>query len=210
MTMHFDPKAMIERPDGSIIPFEKLEPAKQVEHELVTMLGKEAELISAGLAEFKHRAISELIAARVMMMEDHGVKKGGADGNLTLRSACGTFMVKMSVSKHITFGPELEAARELIFEFLEDELKKGGSEVIHEIVKKVFDISGRGRIDTSGILGLREHRFEDERWERAMKAIEAAICRDSSTTYVNFYRVDPTAKKRSEGETRIPLNLSEV
>lgn len=201
---------LIERPDGSLIPYEKLEPAKQLEHDLVTKFCALAEQKSAELGDFKRQAISEMVAVRVMMLEDYGVKKGGADGNLTLRSACGTLAVKMSVSKHITFGPELEAAKALIFEFMEDELAKGGSEVIHEIVTKVFKLNGKDRIDTGGILGLREHRFEDERWTRAMDAIEAAICRDSSTTYVNFYRVDPRAAQKSDAETRIPLNLSEV
>ncbi len=210
MNMHVDKTEMIERPDGSTIAYDRLEPAKQIEHELVTTLCAEAETRSADMSEFKRRALSEMIAARVMMMEDHGVKKGGTSGNLTLRSVCGRFMVRMTVSKHITFGPELEAAKALIFEFLEDELAKGGSEAIHEIVTKVFRLNGKGRIDTSGILGLREHRFQDVRWEKAMDAIEEAICRDTATTYINFYRVDPHANPKSAGEVRISLNLAEV
>lgn len=210
MNMQPDPKGFIDRPDGSQIAYDRLPPAKQIEHDLVTKLCAEAEIRSADLGEFKRRAMSEMIAARVMMMEDHGVKKGGKDGNLTLRSVCGRFMVKMSVSKHITFGPELEAAKALIFEFLEDELAKGGSEVIHEIVTDVFKLNGKGRIDTGGILGLRDHKFTDARWKRAMEAIETAICRDTATTYINFYRVDPNANPKASGEERISLNLAEV
>lgn len=209
MNMHTDPK-LIERPDGSTIPYDKLEPAKQIEHDLVETLCKEAEFHSAILTKFKTQAISEMIAKRVMMLDDYGVKKGGKDGNLTLRTACGRYMAKMTVSKHVTFGSELEAAKALIFEFMEDELAKGGSEAIHEIVTKVFKLNGKGRIDTGGILGLREHRFEDERWQSAMQAIEDAICRDSSTTYVNFYRVDPNAEPKASGEVRISLNLAEL
>jgi hypothetical protein len=201
---------MIERPDGSMIHYDKLEPAKQIEHDLVTILCQEAAFHNAILTKFKMQAISEMVAKRVMMLEDYGVKKGGKDGNLTLRTACGRFMAKMTVSKHITFGSELEAAKALIFEFMEDELAKGGSEAIHEIVTKVFKLNGKGRIDTGGILGLREHRFEDERWQNAMQAIEDAICRDSSTTYINFYRVDPNAEPKASGEVRISLNLAEL
>lgn len=210
MNKHVDTKGFIERPDGSQIHYDKLEPAKQIEHDLVISLCAEAREKRASLEDFKRRALSEMVAARVMMLRDYGVKKGGKDGNLTMRSVCGRFMVRMSVSKHITFGPELEAAKALIFEFMEDELAKGGSEAIHEIVTKVFKLNGKGRIDTGGILGLREHRFEDPRWERAMEAIEAAICRDSQTTYINFYEVDPAAKVRRDAEVRIPLNMAEV
>ena len=210
MNMQPDPTSFIERPDGSQIAYDRLEPAKQIEHDLVTKLCAEAETRSEDLGEFKRRALSEMIAARVMMMEDHGVKKGGKDGNLTLRSVCGRFMAKMTVSKHITFGPELEAAKALIFEFLEDELAKGGSEAIHDIVTKVFKLNGKGRIDTGRILGLLFRHLADGRWERAMEAIEEAICRDTATTYVNFYRVDPNANPKAAGEDRISLNLAEV
>lgn len=87
---------------------------------------------------------------------------------------------------------------------------KGGSDAIKEIVTKVFKLNGKGRIDTGGILGLREHKFEDERWQNAMQAIEDAICRDSSTTYVNFYTCEPNPLGGAAIETRIPLNLAEV
>lgn len=210
MNAPIDAKGFIERPDGSQIHYDKLEPQKQVEHDVVSSLFERAVLISKELATFKQTAIGEMIAARVMMLHDHGVKKGGNEGNLTLRSACGRMMAKMSVSKHVTFGPELEAAKALIDEFLEAELAKGGSDFIREIVEKVFKVNAKGRIDTGGILGLREHRFDDPIWSNAMLAIDEAICRDSSTTYVNFYRVDPNAKDKGEAETRIALDLAKV
>lgn len=208
--MHVDPKRMIERPDGSTIAYDKLEPAKQLEHDLVERLCAEAERQSHMLSAFKCQAISEMVAARVMMLDDWGVKKGGPDGGLTLRSVCGRHMVKMTVSKHVTFGPELEAAKALIFEVVEDELSKGASKFIHDLATRVFSLNKRGRIDTQGILNLREVECEDERWKRAMDAIDQAILRDSSTTYVNFYRVDPSAEPKASGETRISLNLAEV
>lgn len=210
MNMHVDTAGMIERPDGSTIAYDKLEPAKQLEHDLVTKLCGEAEARNADLALFKRQAISEMVAARVMLLDDWGVKKGGKDGNLTLRSVCGRHMVKMTVSKHVTFGPELEAAKALIFEVVEDELKKGASKFIHDLATRVFSPNKRGRIDTQGILNLREVECDDERWSRAMEAIEQAILRDSSTTYINFYRVDPYANPKAAGEVRISLNLAEV
>ncbi len=201
---------LIERPDGSLIAYEKLEPAKQIEHDLVTKFCGEAETRSTDLADFKRQAVSEMVATRVMMLEDWGVKKGGKDGGLTLRSVCGRHMVKMTVSKHVTFGPEMEAAKALIFEVVEDEKKKSGSDFIAQIADRVFSPNKRGRIDTQGILNLRDVECDDPRWARAMEAIEQAILRDSSTTYINFYRVDPNANPKAAGEVRISLNLAEL
>ncbi len=210
MSAPFEPNGMIERPDGSMIAYDKLDGHKQLEHDFVMRWCEIAIEKSAELAELKRDAISEMIAAKVMLFDEYEVKRGGADGNLTFRSVCGRFAVKMSVSKHVTFGSELEAAKALIFEFMGDELDKGGSEAIHQIVAGVFKLNGRGRIDTNGILSLREYRFDDPRWERAMEAIEAAICKDSATTYINFYRCNPNAAVAAEKEKRILLDLAKV
>lgn len=205
------PTGMIERPDGSQIPYDKLEPAMQLEHDLVLQYCIQAETAQETLSSLKRKAIEGMKAARKRMLDEYSVKKGGADGNMSLRSACGRYMLKLTVSKHVTFGPELEAAKVLIDEFLESEMEKGGSEAIRDIVTKVFKIKAKGRVDTSGILGLREHRFEDPRWERAMKAVEDAIRKDSSTTYVNFYAVDPSKKPGEDGaETRIALDIAKL
>lgn len=205
-----DHKGMIERPDGSQIHYDKLPPQKQIEHDFVTRWCATAWNFNADLTVFKKTVISEMLATRTMMFDDYGVKKGGKEGNLTLRSACGRMMVKLTVSKHITFGPELEAAKALIDEFMEAELAKGGSVFIKEIIEKVFQLNAKGRIDTGGILGLREHEFDNEIWLKAMDAIKTAISRDSSTTYINFYQVDPKEPDKSKAEQRIALDVSKV
>lgn len=204
-----DPQ-MIERPDGSLISYDMLEPVKQLEHDLVTRLCMGAVTRSDDLRTYKMNAISEMVAARVMMLEDWGVKKGGKDGNLTLRSECRQWMVRMTIGKHITFGPEMEAAKELIAEVVADEKKKSGSDFLSQIVDRTFSPNKKGRIDTQGILNLRDVECEDPRWARAMEAIEQSILRDSATTYINFYRVDPRAAIRAAGEVRIPLSMAEV
>lgn len=202
------PGNLIRRPDGSYVDLADLEPRHQLAHELVSDFFPMAEEQSQRLFNLKKNALSEMQAYRRMMLDDYGVSVGGKEGNLTLRTVCGTRMMKLTVSKTVTFGPVLEAAKALIDEFLEREMAKGGSEHIHAIVTKVFRINSKGRVDTSGILGLREHRFADPLWDRAMDAIENAVCRDTSTIYLNFYRVDPT--KNPKLETLLPLDLAKV
>ena len=202
------PENLIRRPDGSYVDLAELEPRKQLAHELVNEFFPKAEDESTRLHQLKKTALGEMQAYRKMMLEDHGVTVGGKEGNLTLRTVCGTRMMKLTVSKTVSFGPELEAAKALIDEFLEAEIAKGGSEHIHAIVTKVFKVNGKGRVDTSGILGLREHRFDEPLWDRAMDAIKDAICRDTATTYLNFYQVDPTTNPKVE--TLVPLDLAKV
>lgn len=199
---------LIRRPDGSYVDITEVEPRHALAHDLVTNLFPRAVESNARLAELKKLALAEMRGYREMMLADHGVTVGGKEGNLTLRSLCGKLMVKMTVSKHVSFGPELEAAKALIDEFMEQEIAKGGSHFLHEIIQKVFKVNSKGRVDTSGILGLREHRFDDPLWHKAMDAIEEAICRDTSAIYVNFYNVDPEVSPRAE--TLLPLDFAKV
>lgn len=210
MSTDLDHKGLIERPDGSTIHYDKLPPHKQIEHDVVTSLCPQAWKFNADLTAFKKLALSEMYAAKKMMFDGASIKKGGDGGNLTLRSACGRMMVRVTVSKHTNFGPELETAKALIFEFMEEELAKGGSDFIRKIVEKVFQLNAKNRVDTGGILGLREHNFDDPRWLKAMDAISEAITRDTSTTYISFYQVDPHEPDKGKAEQRIPLDLAKV
>lgn len=202
------PEGLIKRPDGSFIMLSDLAPRHQLAHELVITFFDRATQQSEYLTHLKKAILAEMRGYRSMMLSDCGVTVGGKEGNMTLRSVCGTKMIKMTVSKTVTFGPELEGAKALIDEYLEQEMAKGGSDAIHQIVTKVFKVNSKGRLDTSGILGLREHRFDDPLWMRAMDALEEAICRDTAATYVNFYRVDVSSNARVE--TLVPLDLAKV
>lgn len=210
MNIEVDASELIHRPDGSAIHPNKLEPAKLFEHELVMHLCHDAEVMQRRLRQLKRLAVQEMQEARQTLLDAYEVKKGGKGGNLSLRSQCGRYMVRLSISKHVTFGPELEAAKALIGEVVQDELAKGASTFIANIVARVFSLNKAGRIDTQGVLNLRNVVCDDPRWARAMEAIEKAILRDSETTYINFYTVDPKAEPKSSGEKRISLNLAEL
>ncbi|RWR26822.1 DUF3164 family protein [Sinirhodobacter populi] len=199
------PDNFVCRPDGSYVDINKLEPRKQLAHGLVAQLFPQAEEQSARLADLKRLALREMLAYRQMMLDDYEVQIGGPGGGFQLRSVCGTMMIKLEVAKQTTFGPEIEAAKALIDQFLETKLE-GSSVEIKAIIEKVFKVNRKGRLDTYGILGLQEHKFDDPLWQRAMKAIEDAIIRDNATTYIRFYRVDPERK----AETLVPLDLAKV
>ncbi|MCV6583990.1 MAG: DUF3164 family protein [Marinibacterium sp.] len=202
------PEDLIRRPDGSYVDLEDVEPRHALAHELVTTLFPMATAAHDQLTRLKRLALDEMSGYREMMLADHGVTVGGKEGNLTLRSLCGRFMIKMTVSKYVTFGPELEAATALIDQFLEQELTKGGSAPIHQIIEREIKVNQKGRLNTAGILGLRQYRFKDPLWNKAMDAIEKAIIRDSSAIYVNFYNVDVSVTPRVE--TLLPLDFAKV
>lgn len=199
------PASFVRRPDGSFVDIATLEPRKQLAHELVTKLFPMAVAESEHLMELKRLALNEMLAYREMMFTDYGAKVGGEGGTMSLRSVCGTMMVKLEVARQTSFSEEIGAVKALIDQFLETKLE-GSAEEIKEIIAKVFKVNRKGRLDTYGILGLREHKFEDPLWKQAMRGIEDAIIKDAATTYVRFYRVDPDRKT----ENMVPLDLAKV
>lgn len=196
---------LIKRPDGSYIDYKDVEPRQQLGHDLVSRFFPEAEALSDNLKALKKSVLSEMHAYRWVMMEDYGLQVGRPEGGFSLKTIDGLRKIEMSVSKHISFGPEIEAAKELLMQFLADELE-GSSNVIQEIFNKAFKLSSTGRLDTGGILGLKTHRFDHPLWNRAMDAIDDALVADSSTVYVRFYNVDPENKQ----ESLLPLDIAKV
>lgn len=199
------PENLIRRPDGSYVDLQTLEPRQKLAHELAQASFARAEEKSAELAEFKAHMLIEMRAFRDLLLQEYNIDVTGSEGGFSIKTVDGKCRVEMSIAKHTSFGPELMAAKALIDDFLKEELE-GASEVITAIVTDAFRLNAKGRLNTDGILGLRKHKWNNPLWLQAMQAIDDAICRDSSTTYIRFYRINPEAKT----ETLVPLDLAKV
>lgn len=199
------PDDLVRRPDGSYISLSEMKPRDQLGHELTLKMFPLALAQRDALAELKALVLKEMRALRDMMRIDHGLDITGKEGGFSVRSACGSMVIRVEISKSVAFGPEIEDAKELIDEFLNSKLD-GSSEEIRAIVGDVFKLNKKGRLDTAGILGLKKHPFEDPLWERAMAVIDEALISDASTTYLRFYQVDTERKT----EQMVALDLAKV
>ena len=185
---------------GALIPVESIKPEHQVEDELVKSLVAEAEAINRRLAEFKARAFDDVQTFRDMVAEKYGVHRGGKKGNITLTTFNGAYQIVVAVSDHITFGPELEAAKALIDECIRHWSKNADVE-FQVLVEDAFQVDKQGKISTSRVLGLRRHNIENPVWLRAMEAISDAVRVTGTKTYVRVY------KRHPEREDREPVSL---
>jgi len=133
-------------------------------------------------------------------MEKYEAKVGGQKGNITMSSYDGKRAVKISVQEHIHFGPELEAAKALIDDCIE-EWSEGGNQNIRALVEHAFQVNKEGAIDTGRVLGLRGVNMKDKEgnvdpvWARAMDAIADAVKVKSTASYVRFYEENPNTGK---------------
>lgn len=196
---------------GRAVPDSMVTAADRMKDELSNRLAAEAEAMQASIVAFKNRALDEMAAAKALLFEQYGVKVGGPKGGFSIRSYDGRTSAEISVADRVVFGPELQAAKALIDECIED-WAGGANDNIRTLVEDAFQVAKAGRIDTKRILGLRKLKMKDRdghpdaRWERAMDAITDALIVDQTATYVRFYRRNP----RTNGMDQIVLDFSSM
>lgn len=98
----------------------------------------------------------------------------------------GTMKVQVQVADFIDFGPQLQVAKGLIDECL-NEWSADSRPEIRALVTRTFNTDQEGKINRSEIFRLLRLDIEDERWNRAMDAVRDAMRVTGSKTYVRFY-----------------------
>jgi hypothetical protein len=199
------PEGYMKDGQGNLVPEAKVKPEHKLEDELVLRLAEGARSINAILAAFRSTALGEVGALRDLIAEKYGATKGGAKGNVTLRSYDGSVELQVAIGDNLAFGPELQAAKALI-DGCVARWSEGANDNIRALVNHAFQVNKAGRIDTSRVLGLRRLEIDDADWKAAMDAISDAVRVVSSKTYLRFYAIDPDTGAR----TPIPLDLAAV
>lgn len=174
---------------GNLVPVELVAPATQIEDETVRKIIGYAMALSEQVARFKGHVFEDLGALEALLAQEYGVSKGGAKGNKTFMSHDGLFKVQVQVADHIDFGPQLQIAKELIDECLNEWAADSGPE-IRAIVTRAFNTDKAGQINKAEIFMLLRLEIEDARWLQAMRAIRDAMRVVGSKTYIRCYQRD--------------------
>nr|WP_321527010.1 DUF3164 family protein [uncultured Cohaesibacter sp.] len=194
------PEGYMENAKGALVPIETIKPEHIVEDALVRDLMTAAETLNAQLAAFKQKAFGDVEAFRELISEKYGAKRGGKKGNVTLNSYDGSLQLVVAVNESISFGPELEAAKALIDECIQ-EWSKDANANLRALVDDAFQVDKQGKISTGRVLGLRRLNIEDEKWLKAMEAISDALRVTGSKSYFRAY------KRQQGSEERNPVSL---
>ena len=159
---------------------------------------------NAELSEFKDRAFNECYAWLDLVAEKFGRTRGGAKGNVTFPTFDGSQQITIRVQETLTFGPELQIAKELFDECVTD-WSKGANANLQAIVTDAFQVDKEGQLNTGRILSLRRVKIQDERWIKAMDAISESLQVAMSKTYINFREKDKHGKL-----INIPLDIAAI
>lgn len=187
----------LETPDylvnnkGHHVPASMVQPADKLEDQIVLELFEKALTVSHNLREFKQRAFLDIRTFIELIGEKYDVQKGGAKGNMSLMSYDGLTKIVVSNADYISFGPQLNIAKQLIDDCIKD-WGKDSNDNIRALVDHAFRVDKNNRVNTQAILGLRRIAIKDEKWKQAMEAITDSIRPVSSKEYVRFYHREST------------------
>ncbi|MNF63356.1 hypothetical protein D3C84_450570 [compost metagenome] len=174
---------------GRLVHESLIKPIDQARDKLVLELVEKAKHVHQVLADFKESAFGDVAAFVDMSVEEYGVKRRGQKGNVSLLSFDGRYMIKKAVQESIAFDERLQAARDLINECLSDWTEGARPEIV-TLVNDAFRTDTKGEIRTARVLALRRLEINDERWQRAMKAIGEACQVVGSKDYIRVYERD--------------------
>ncbi|RVK81409.1 DUF3164 family protein [Sinorhizobium meliloti] len=171
---------------GNLVPVEAIKPADKLEDETVRKIIGHARDLSAQIGRFKQHTFDDLGDFEALLAQEYGAAKGGAKGNKTFMTFDGLMKVQVQVQDSIDFGPQLQIAKVLVDECL-NEWSADSRPEIRAIVTRAFNTDKAGQINRAEIFMLLRLDIEDERWKRAMDAIRDAMRVIGSKTYVRCY-----------------------
>ena len=182
-----DGKTFIGDGKGGLRPVELVKPQHLLEDEVVRKIVAYGRALSDEVSRFKQHTFDDIGGFEALLAQEYGSNLGGAKGNKTLMSVDGLFKVTVQVADHIDFGPELQIAKALVDECL-NEWSVGARPEIQAIVTRAFNTDKAGQINRSEIFMLLRLQIEDARWQRGMDAIRDAMRIVGSKTYVRCYQ----------------------
>jgi hypothetical protein len=171
---------------GALVPVEVIKPMDKLQDELVRKVMGFARDLSAQICRFRGHTFEDIGSLEALLAQEYGTTLGGRKGNKTLFSFDGTMKVEVKVADFIDFGPELQTAKTLIDECLNEWAAESRAE-LRAIVTRAFNTDKAGCINKSEIFMLLRLDIRDERWLRAMDAIREAMRVVGSKTYLRFY-----------------------
>lgn len=190
---------------GREVPLDLVKAQDQLQDELVRKIVGYFVAASDQLRRLKEHTFDDISAFEAILAQEYETSLGGAKGNKTLTTYDGLYQVQVQVQDRVDFGPELQIAKGLIDECL-NEWSADSRPEIQAIVTRAFNTDKEGQINRAEIFMLLRLDIQDSRWRRAMEAIRDAMRVIGKATYV---RVKQRPAADAPWQT-VPLDLAKV
>jgi len=198
------PEGYMKDRKGRLVPVEQVSEYDREMDDFVRARVAEAKVKSQAMAEFKRQSFGDCYAWIELSAEKFGRKPGGLKGNVTFSTFDGSQQIKIAVQDRLTFGPELQVAKDMIDDCLKA-WSAGADEKLLTLITDAFDVDKEGKLNTGRIVSLRQLNIQDELWQQAMDALNKALVVSVTSTYINFKEQDENGKL-----VNIPLDIAGV
>ncbi len=190
---------------GALVPLSLIKPQDKLQDEVVRKIMGHAVDLNAQISRFLGHSNTDLGDFDALLAQEYGAKIGGVKGNRTYQTIDGLMKVQVQVADQIDFGPELQIAKKLVDECLNEWSAEARPE-IQSIVTRAFNTDQEGKINRSEIFMLLRREFDDPRWQRAMDAIRDAMRVTGTKQYMRFYRRDAV----TDGWRAVTIDLAKA
>jgi len=174
---------------GSLVPINLIKPVDKLEDDIVRKIMKYATDLNAQITRFRGHTMTDLGEFDALLDQEYNTKKRGKKGNRTYSTFDGLQKVVVQIQDTIDFGPQLQQAKTLLDECMNEWAANARPE-IQAIITRAFNTDKEGKVNRSEIFMLLRLDISDERWLEAMRAIREAMRVTSSKEYVRFYTRD--------------------
>lgn len=172
---------------GHLVPIESIREEDLLRDETVKGLIDKAKQLQSRMVDVKADILSDFNAYVDLIFEKYEVTVGGKKGNVTLHSYDAKYRVVIAINENIRLDERIHAAKALIDECIVD-WSVGANKNLATLVNTAFKVDSQGNLtNIRNILQLRNHKIEDERWQRAMQAISDSIIVYDTKEYIRFY-----------------------
>jgi len=199
------PDGFVMDAKGHMIPQAAVKPHQQLEDQMVRkVLGFAADLANQ-IRRFKGHVFDDANSYMTLAAEEYGATKRGArgKGNVTFTTVDGLMKFQIAVADRLTFGPELQIARDLFDACIAD-WAEGARAELRALVDSAFQADKEGQVSRDAVFRLLRLEFDDDRWRKGQDAIRDSIRVIGSKAYARFYiRDDQQAAWRA-----VPIDLA--
>lgn len=173
---------------GNLIPVKNIKAVDLARDDFVREAFDKVRPVHELLADLKSEVMADANAFVDLSVEQYGTKRS-VKGNYTLTSFDGKLQIQIAMQDKMHFDERIHAAKALIDECL-NEWTRGSREELKLFVQQAFDVDKEGKINTNKVLALRRLEINDEKWQRAMKAIGDSLHTQTTREYIRFYERD--------------------
>lgn len=180
--------------NGDMVAIGNIKPIKLIEDQCVSGIAEQAKALQRAMLDFKAMAMAEVDEFVSTICEQHGAKRRSKRGDAVMYSFDGRYKVERSTGRLVEFNTNLEAARLLFGEYLDEKTAAAADDELRTLVNSAFNVAPDGSCKTSNILRLLQYEISNPKWIRACDALREAIDTRLTKSYIRVYERGPAGE----------------